>query len=286
MYDLTFVPDQGNALAMNYENGIIIRHITGATGMTVTTKTAQGYRQVGVSVSAQTVAGRDIIVDGFIFQENAQRKQELIKTFAPFVSGRLYWENRYWIDVVVKDSPTVSQNKHSDFTFRLLAPDPFWRGINKETYVNGDVEKLFSFPINYGDPAVHRFGNKSPTGQFSILNSGEESAPLDITINGTAKITNPCVTNTQTGDFIQWNSDIEVGETLRIYHENGRIRVTLTDIFGVANNAIAYLDDDSSLFSIAVGDNVLSASADSGDTSMAVSISFYPLYSGVLMYGV
>lgn len=286
MYDLTFKPTNGEPFIMNFNSGINIRKVDGSTGLAVNTMTAQGYRQVGVSVSSQTVVGRDILITGFIFQENAKKKQELMKAFAPFVSGRLYWEDRYWIDVIVKNSPIISQNQHSNFSFRLFAPDPFWRGIDKRLYVNGDVEKLFSFPINYGDPVVHRFGNKSPTGQFSILNDGEEAAPLDITVNGTATISNPCVTNTRTGEFIQWNSDIEVGETLRIYHENGRIRVTLTDIFGVANNAIAYLDDDSSLFSIAVGDNVLSASADSGDTSMAVSISFYPLYSGVLMYGV
>lgn len=291
MYDLSFTDNNGRSIALNYANGIVVSRVTGATGMTVTTKTAQGYQQVGVSVSALTVGGRDIVINGFIFKENAQKKQDLLTIFAPFTRGRLYWEDRYWIDVVVKNAPEIDQEKDSRFTFRLFAADPYFRASEKLVSQNGVTVGSWSFPLTFtgttiGTDRPHKFGTRTSSTQFIVTNNGQADAPYEVIIEGGADIVNPKLMNTATGDFLLWNDTIEIGERLRIYSEQGRIRVTLTDTSGVEHNAISGLDDDSTLFRLSVGDNILQTSATSGGNDIETTISFYPLYSGVLMYGV
>lgn len=291
MYDLSFISDDGRTIALNYDSGIIVSRVTGATGMSVTAKTAQGYQQVGVSISSLTVGGRDLTLRGFILRENAQKKQELMDIFSPFARGRLYWEDRYWIDVVVKNAPEMDQEKDSHFSFRLFAADPYFRSSVKYISQNGITVGSFAFPVTYSGTSIgtnrpHRFGTRTSSAQFNISNSGQAAAPYEVIIEGGANIVNPKLTNTATGEFLLWNDTVEIGERLRVYSERGRIRVTLTDTSGVEHNAIAGLDDDSSLFTLAVGDNILQTSADSGGNDIETTISFYPLYSGVLMNGV
>ena len=42
------------------------------------------------------------------------------------------------------------------------------------------------------------------------------------------------------------------------------------------------LDEDSDLLELAPGDNLLKATADSGETSLQVTVRFYPMVSGIL----
>ena len=293
MYDLRFVSDKGKELTLNYNNGIVVGKVDGATGMAVNQKTAQGYQQVGVSLSALTVGGRDLRIDGFIFEENVQKKQELISTFAPFVQGRLYWEDKYWIDVAVKNAPQVDQEKDSHFTMRLFAPDPYFRSMDKSTAQNGITTNMFSFPLIFsgttiGDGRPHQFGISSTSGTFNVPNNGQSEAPFDLEIEGTVDIVSPQLTDSSSGAFLLWNGTIAVGEKLRIYSESGRIRATLTDTNDEVTNVLGLIDDDSTLFRLPVGDNILEATAETAEqtAAMRTTISYYTLYSGVLMNGV
>lgn len=284
MYDLTYKSDSGRSLTLNYQNGIIVSRVTGVTGMVVDTKTAQGYQQVGVSISSLTVGGRELTISGFIFQENAEKKQDMLNILSPFEQGRLYWDTRYWIDVVVKNAPEIEQEKDSHFSFRLFAPDPYFRANEEFISRNGETTGAFSFPVNYSQ--AHKFGTKTSDTQFVVTNSGQANAPFELTLEGLDDIVNPIVRNMSTGEMLKWNGTIAAGERLRVYNERGRIRVTLRNVSGVENNAIYGLDDDSTLFSLAVGDNIIQIAADSGQAAAEAIMSFYPLYSGVLMNGV
>ena len=284
MYNLTFKANNGNTLLLNYENGINLSTVEGATGLPVSLSMAQGYQQIGQSVSAQTVNGRDIILNGFIFKEFSKQKKALMSAFAPFASGRLFWEDKYFIDVVVKNAPNVTQNNDSRFSVRLFAPFPFWSDKTKVSQVNGQVRKEFSFPVNY--ITAHRFGTKNSGSEYVVVNTGEVESLFELNISGPEKIVNPQITNIKTGEFLKFKGEIDVGETLRLYQDGGKIRIVLKKISGEEENVVSWLDEESSLFSLQVGDNRFKAEADQGDTNMVSSISFYPLYSGVLMNGV
>lgn len=284
MYDLTFISNNGETLRMNYENNIIISTVDGATGINVNLGTAQGYQQIGESIVSQSILGRDISISGHILNGDTRTKQKLLRVFSPFVSGRLVWENRYFIDVTVQDTPTISQERHSDFIFRLKSGSPFWSSVTQVISENGKTTAEFRFPVNYATP--HRFGTKDGGLNFSLFNEGMVDSPLTVNIEGGADIVNPSITNVITGDILRFNGTLFTGEKLTLYTENGKIRVLKTDVAGVTEDAFGMLDDDSTLFNVKTGDNVFSATADEGALNMTVLLSFYPLYSGVLMFGV
>lgn len=284
MYNLTFEAKNGTRLLLNYENGINISRVEGATGLPVSLQTAQGYQQIGQSVSSQTVKGRDIIINGFVFSENARQKKALMAAFAPFSEGRLYWENKYFLDVVVKNAPNISQNRDSTFSVRLFAPFPFWSDKTKKSQTNGQVTKEFSFPVNYATP--HRFGTKIPGDEYVVYNSGEVESPFELNISGSEKIIAPKIINVKTGEFLKFNGEIDVGETFKFYQDGGKIRVVLVRTTGEEENVVSLLDEESSLFTLYAGDNRLKAEAEDGSANMVSVVSFYPLYSGVLMDGV
>lgn len=283
MYDLTFEKN-GNTLLLKHENGINISTVEGATGLPVSLSTAQGYQQIGEVVSSQTVSGRYIVLNGFIFKEFSKQKKDLMSFFSPFSSGRLFWEDKFFIDVVVKDAPTISQNQDSTFSVRLFAPFPFWSSKTKTSQINGQTTKEFSFPINY--TVSHRFGTKNNSLEYVVTNTGEVESLFELNLSGPEKIVSPKITNVKTGEFLMFNGEINVGETLRLYQDSGKIRIVLKKVSGEEENVVSWLDEESSLFSLHVGDNRLVSEAEQGDTNMVSAISFYPLYSGVLMNGV
>jgi len=51
---------------------------------------------------------------------------------------------------------------------------------------------------------------------------------------------------------------------------------------GTEENIFSLLDEDSDLLELAPGDNLLKATADSGETSLQVTVRFYPMVSGIL----
>ena len=119
-----------------------------------------------------------------------------------------------------------------------------------------------------------------------MYNSGEVESPFELNVSGTEKIVAPKITNVKTGEFLKFNGEIDVGETFKFYQDGGKIRVVLIRSTGEEENVVSLLDEESSLFTLYAGDNRLKAEADDGAVNMVSVVSFYPLYSGVLMSGV
>ena len=72
------------------------------------------------------------------------------------------------------------------------------------------------------------------------------------------------------------------GQVIEIYRTTtDKLAVKRTED-GTEENIFALLDEDSDLLELAPGDNLLKATADSGETSLQVTVRFYPMVSGIL----
>jgi hypothetical protein len=98
-----------------------------------------------------------------------------------------------------------------------------------------------------------------------INNTGDVPAPVRIQFLGGS--TNPTITNETTGEFITVNKVIASNEILEITTGYGDKRVELIADDGTRTNAFNYIDLDSTFFSLALGENILSYNADSGACS-------------------
>lgn len=284
MYNLKFIRSDDVELVMNFASGIIISHVSGATGRITELETSRGFGLIGEIVDGSAVAGADITILGKILDGRSDVKRSLLRVLAPNSHGRLVWNNELEIEVYVTASPEIEQKRHSAFAVTFRAPFPYWRYCEEVTASFGALTPEFTFPVNYSTP--HKFGTRSLISSLNVFSRGDFDADYDLTIiAGSSGLTDGRLTNIRTGEYIEFTGSIDSGDRLHVWRENGEIRAVKT-LAGVESPAFDMIADESSLFTIHAGDNPLEWSATSGSTEADVSISFYAPTLEVLADGV
>ena len=158
------------------------------------------------------------------------------------------------------------------FTFSIEANQPYWEGAMEEWILagfTGGFEFPFSFPFSLGEVGT----------SITLNNDGDAIAPLFIELNG--PLTNPTLTNETTGDYLSLTQALLTNEVLEINTAFGKKTVVLIDADGVRSNGFGYLDPESELFGLAIGDNTLSYVAEVQPDDTAVTLWFKKRYIGV-----
>lgn len=273
MYSAKFEADNGMVFVFGKNGGNVFDMDLG-NGVPVNLGTSQGFSQVGETVETMAVNGRPIAVTGVLFRDIDNQKKVMRKVFAPFVAGKLTFEDGHYTRVFVQDPPSFSSVKNDGrFTMQLFAPFPYFYGQNEERAQIGGIVPMFKFPINYAEP--HTFGKMSE-GRFStIYNDSDVKVPygFQIVVNGTS--TNPTVTNLLTFEFLKINGTFKSGDVINVYRDDNNVLVaTVTDGDGNVSDIISMIDDESTLYELAVGDNLISVNDDEGGVGMSASVSF------------
>ena len=275
MYSAVYENENGLKFVLG-KDGDNVFDLNVGNGVPVNLGTSQGFSQIGEAVETQSVSGRAITVKGAIFQNVISQKKAMRKVFAPFTGGTLMLSDGLFIRVIVKDPPTFSPVKDDGrFTMQLYAPFPYFYSTAESFVQIGGILPRFKFPVNYAEP--HKFGEKA-AGTFSeILNAGEVKVPygLQLTVTGTS--TNPTVTNLLTFQFLKINGSFSQGDFVHVYRdENNVLRAELTGADGNVLDIISQIDEDSNLFELNVGDNLISVNDDEGGAGMVARIVYSP----------
>jgi hypothetical protein len=223
-------------------------------GISVDISTSQGFSQMGESVEGQTTVGRIINVKGVIYKDISRLKKKLRNVFSPFTSGRLTFENGYYIDVYVKDTPTFLPKKDDGrFTMLLYAPFPFFSKSDNEMVELGETVPLFSFPVNYAEE--HIFGHRNTETDATIVNDGNVDVGFNVVFSTIGVVSNISVTNLDTEEFLKVKGDLYAGWKIILdRNAEGVLTATMTD--GIEKiNIIDQVDENSTLFKIRKGVN-------------------------------
>ena len=244
-------------------------------GLEVTLGKSQGFSQAGETVETQSVAGRTIDVTGQLYGNIVQLKNALRNVCAPLTSGRLIFQKSHYIRVYVKSAPTFSAVKNNGlFSMQFFAPYPYYSSFEEKIYRLGGITKQFRFPVNYSQP--HRFGTRSGNRYTNVINSGDVSVPFRLELHATGVSTNPTVTNLKTFAYLKLNGQLNAGDVAVIYRDNNNVlRAELTS-GGVTSDIISWIEDDSSLFELVSGDNLIQANDDENSAGLYASIIFSP----------
>ena len=271
-----YVNANGDTVIFDYAHGYLINKPKGIDTINVSLSQAQGIDQVGSTVQSATVQARPVTISGIVVGENgAARKNALVATVRPDIPGKLYADD-YFLDVYVTATPTVeARGKCANFQFSLNAAYPYWQKADKVAKALFGVEKMFKFPWNISQP--YQFGQLMEAQFLNIANNGQLPVPFTATFTATDTVENPRITNVQTGAFLLLNKTLAPGETVVVENTHGKTYVT-SSVDGSIRGA---LDLDSTLFRLAVGDNVLKPEADSGLSQLDVQITFAPEIPGV-----
>ena len=279
---LQLVTDAGVTLNLGWDYGIPY-NIDPLNGVDVNLQLSQGVNQVGQTVEGQTVAGvyREIVADFWGANGNADAER-FLQTLTYQTSGVLYFGDKWFARFVVSKTPyTVQIHGFPRLDMMLFCPKPFWYGLDASSYTLGGYSAAFSFPVNYAQP--HPFGVRNSIAMVNVRNAGALPVPFTATLRATdTQVTNPRITNLLTGQSIGFLTTLTPGQTLEIYR-------TTTDQLAVKRiegqteeNVFALLDEDSDLVELAPGDNLLKMDADTGADALQATVSFYPMYSGIL----
>ena len=279
MYQVKFIKDNGDVFLLGTDNNIVF-DIDGLSGIDVDLGKSQGFSQIGESIDTQSVGGKLLKVKGVIYKNLASTKNAIIKAFSPFSSGRLVFEDKYYIYVYVKESPVVAPTKKGGaFMLALYAPFPFFKEIAESTFYIGTITPMFSFPVNYETP--HIFGTKSAARYINVTNKGDLKSSYRIDLTSEATSTNITLTNLETFEFLKINGTLNAGERISVYRDdNNQLKAVLykgseeTDI-------ISWIDEESTLYEMNVGDNLIVASDDNGGVNLTAQLTFNNVVGGV-----
>ena len=276
MYSARFESDNGLTFVFGKNGGNVFDMDLGS-GVSVDIGTSQGFSQIGETVETLAVNSRTITVTGVLFRDIDNQKKNMRKIFAPFVAGKLIFEDGHYTRVYVQDPPSFSSVKQDGrFTMQLFAPFPYFYGQNERFVEIGRIEPMFSFPVNYAEP--HSFGKLSE-GRFSTkYNDSDVKVPYCFLIGINGISTNPTVTNLLTFEFLKINGAFSSGYVIDVFRdENNVLRANLTDSDGNVTDIISMIDDESTFYELSVGDNLDSINDDEGGVGMNAKVSFKPV---------
>lgn len=279
MYSAKYISDNGLSFLFGAAGNNVF-DIDGLSGLPVSLGTVQGFGQIGESVESQSVKGKTLTVKGALYGNIALGKQKLKKALSAFSKGKLYFEEKYVLSVYVKNAPEFSPLKNNgSFTLQLYAPFPFFKDVKEKVFYIGSIVPAFSFPVNYATP--HIFGVKSPARYINIVNEGDVKSSFRAIFTSGVESTNITLTNLKTLQWLKFTGSIYSGEKLELYRDDdGVFRAELTS-GGNVEDVLYRVDEDSTLFDLEVGDNLIMANDDEGGGELTAQIVFQPIAGGV-----
>ena len=270
MYKALFISDDGTRFLFDTSNNIVF-DIAGLSGISVNHTTTQGAGQIGESIGGRSVGSKYLEITGVIFNRIIETTNAMRSALGPFRSGRLIFNDKYFINVSVADTPTFAANKKKgNFTMRLLCPFPFFKEIEQILYTVGTVEKSFRFPINYRVP--HRFGTRSMNRLFNCINNGDTETDFTVEFICDGQSRNPTLTNIKTFEKIKINRTLNSGDIVKIYQDTDGVLRCVSVLGETETNIMQDLDEASNLFKMHRGDNMLLANDDDGGAGLSVQI--------------
>ena len=277
MYSARFESDNGLTFIFGKDGGNVFDMDLGS-GVSVDIGTSQGFSQIGETVETLAVNGRPIAVKGVLFKDIDNQKKNMRKIFAPFIAGKLIFEDGYYTRVYVQDPPSFSSvKKDGRFTMQLFAPFPYFYSSNEIVTQIGGITPMFRFPVNYS--GLHAFGILSRNKISSIYNDSDIKVPYSVIINVVGTSTNPTVTNLETFEFLKINGEFKTGDVINVFRDIQNVLIAnVTDSDGNVTDIISRIDDSSTFFELSVGENLISVVDDyDNGYGMNAQISFKPV---------
>ena len=285
MYNIRWTNAAGDELRMGRKQSLIrVISLTGIDGIPVKIVPSQGFDQIGESINNMSISSRSIGLIGRIYNFTGDELHRINYMFLPMSTVRLYFDDKYWIDCAVKETPVFTYDQCVvSFAVSLLAPYPYWLSVRENYYKLGGTSGGFNFPISYNVP--HNFGLYADTLFLNCVNNGDTRVDYIAEITVTSgEAVNVTLTNAQNQRYLKVYTSISAQDTVRVFRENNILRVTKTAA-GITTDIFSALDVDSTLYDMEVGDNVIRATKDSGDGLLAVAIRFYDTLTAV-HYGI
>lgn len=279
MYRARIETDKGRTFVFGPENCNVF-DIDPLSGVDVNLSTSQGFQQIGETVENQSVKGISRTIKGTIYKDQINTARQMLTYLSIFTTGRLYYNDEYYCEIIISKTPYVKTLKDGKVTFSMMVfcSLPYWYSTSTSTTTIGAYEPRFKFPVIYDS---HMFGEKNPSAFINCYNAGAIESPYEARFTCTTQVKNPGLVNVYTLEKIEFNMTLELDDELVVRRDNGVLAVELTRD-GKTTNALAYMTEDSTLFWLNPGDNVLRLTATEHVDDLICYVSFNAAEVGVI----
>lgn len=177
----------------------------------------------------------------------------------------------------VTESPSFSKTDGTAFTAEMVAPSPYWEDAAGDTATpvsgwTGGVE----FPLEITEG--FEFGWRAIGVSVNLYNPGDVPAGLTLVIRAAGPVVNPQLLRTQSQEAIRLAITLEAGDELVVGTAVNGKHVSVLRSDGTRENGMPMLDPHSDFIMLMPGDNLLRASADSGEEAMEAAVTFRARY--------
>lgn len=275
-YTLVYTSPAGS-FEFSLESGNWVERFNSPSAVSVAFSVAKGSQKYGARIEDQKVSPANISIEGTIMGDSTERRRKMQRVFAPMQKGILTFNGEYFMEVYPKESVMLERFvRNPRFNVSLYAPDPYWHNLGGTTTPLYGAEAMFSFPWTYGAPI--QFSTAS-NGTVNVRNDSDAPSLWELEMLATGTVTNPRITKTHTGEFLQVNTTFNEGEKLFVSTTGEEITLYKVNADGSEVDIFNKLDIESTKFMLDVGDNMIEFAPTDG-TAQA-TLHFYKNFAGV-----
>lgn len=231
------------ALTFEYESAFWITEIDGVSSVDVDISASRSVRQVGSSISDQSVQPKVIPVDGAIYDPLEANRDRLLSIIAPQAPATLTVVQNgesWYLDVVPQKTPDIMPgNGVQAFQMELYAAYPYWRTTASYATQIAGLDPLFEFPFFTGG---EWWISKYTDSYFSTIEN-KGNVPIEFTVVFTAmsELANPELYHVDTKKRILIRKNMIAGESVIVSTVYGQQGVVAVSANGVSTNGFKLL---------------------------------------------
>lgn len=236
----------------------------------------------GSEFNSAYVNNRQITITLVVNAPAEVNRINLYKYFKSKFPVTLYYTNatrEVFINGYVQNISVGYFDKKQTVQIIIFCPKPYFNGVSDSVQEFASIESLFEFPFSIAEAGIP-FSNMLVNVEKSIINNGDVTTGVIITIQATGQVVNPKIYNVETRESMILNTTLQDGDLVTINTRQSEKAITLLRD-GVTSNLIGALQQGSSWFRLDPGDNLFTTVADSLAENMLVTFTITDQFEGV-----
>jgi len=280
MEKVTITNKHGESITLGNAAPYYLEILDGVGEVSISIESQKSPYQDGSTYIDSVFENRAISIEGMIVTRNnpaivKEARRKMQRVLNPKLGEVVLKYEQKEIKSIVESTPIFPSGRgnkgiyYQKYLIHLLCHQPFWLDSFIESreivaWIGG-----MTFPLIL-PTAFAMKGSKT----VNIVNESDVEVPVSIEFKGPA--TNPRVSNKTTGQYIQVNRELVLGDMLVITTDFGAKRVEIN-----GENVFNWIDLGSYFWQLQPGDNIIEYSSDDPVEPAAVTISYRNRYVGV-----
>ena len=263
----------------NDETNYAVVGVSGLTRPDTTVNTSSGVTD-GEYYNSSKVGMRNIVIDILLRGEIETNRQRLYKIFPLKTTCTVYFKN-YNRDVKIKGYVEVLDGdlfvEQEQIQISIICPQPYFESLKTLYTELSKIMRLFEFPFCIAEPIP--FSEKRNLPLCSILNNGDTTCGVILTISITGEVSDLKIYNTATQQFFGLDYEFQENDQITINTQSGQKNISLIRD-GETINLLSSMQAGSSWIQLATGINNFTFTADGADF-VKIIFATVELYGGV-----